>query len=104
MPDPDGTRQGNIVNPKQLSEQLIIVDEPQEVYSASSLVTEIREALLEQGDIRIDLKGAVRIHSAVLQVLIASQKSCRGARRSFLLSGISAELQPLLQMANLPVS
>ena len=103
MPDPDGTRPGYFVNQNQPSEQQITVDEPQEVYSASTLAVKIREALLGQGEIRIDLQGAGRIHSAVLQVLIAAQKSCSAAGRSLVLCEAAPELQRLLQMADLLV-
>lgn len=83
------------------SEQLIPVDEPQEVYSASALAGQIREALLKPGNLRIDLLGAGRIHAAVLQVLVATQRSCSASKRSLAISNAAPEMQTLLQIAGL---
>ena len=103
MPDPDGTQRGSFVIQQQSSEQRIPVDEPQEVACASTLAGKIREALLQPGNLRIDLQGAGRIHTAVLQVLIAAQRSCTLSERSLAISGAAPEMHQLLQMAGLSV-
>ena len=89
---------------QQPSEQLIAVDEPQEVYSAVTLAGSIRAALLQPGNLGIDLQGARRVHAAVLQVLIAAQRACNASNRSLVISNASLELQPLLLIVGLSVS
>ena len=88
---------------QQSFEQLIPVDEPQEVDSASTLAGKLREALLQPGNLRVDLQGAGRIHTAVLQILIAAQRSCASSERSLTISGAAPEMHYLLQMAGLSV-
>ena len=90
--------------PEPSSEQQLTVDEPQEVYSAATLAGLIREALLQSGNLRVDLQGAERMHTAVLQVLIAAQRTCKASDRTLVISSIALELQPLLQIAGLTVS
>jgi ABC-type transporter Mla MlaB component len=101
---PDGTQRGSFVIRQEPSEQLISVDEPQEVSSASTLAGKIREALLQPGNLCIDFQGAGRIHTAVLQVLVAAQRACSASERSLAISGAAPELQPLLQIAGLSAS
>jgi ABC-type transporter Mla MlaB component len=104
LPDPDGTERGSFVNQPQSFEQLIPVDEPQEVSSASDLAGSIRQALLQPGNLRVDLQGARRIHTAVLQVLVAAQRACSASERTFAISGAAPEMHQLLQMAGLSLS
>jgi anti-anti-sigma regulatory factor len=85
------------------SEQQILVDEPQEVSCASMLAVKIREALLQPGNLHIDLQGATRIHTAVLQVLIAAHRSCNQSERSVAISGAAPEMHQLLHIAGLSV-
>ncbi len=82
----------------------IQVEEPQEVSSAFSLQARLRDALLQPGDLNIHILGTGRIHTAVLQVLIAAQRSCNTAERSLTISGIVPDMVTLLQMAGLNIS
>jgi anti-anti-sigma regulatory factor len=89
---------------QQPSEQLIRIDEPQDVYSATTLIANIREALLKTGNLRVDLQRARHIHAAVLQVLIAAQRSCTTSERSLAICGAAPEIETLLMMACLNIS
>ena len=89
---------------KKLIEQRISVAEPHEVYSAVKLASEIREAVAKPGNLCIDLHGAERIHTAVLQVLVAAHRSDPAFRRSLTVCGAAPGVQTVLQMAELPIS
>ena len=80
------------------------MDEPLEVLSASNLAVDIKKALLHPGNLCVDLQEASRIHTAVLQVLVATQRSCRESKRFLAISGGTQELQVLLQLAGLKTS
>jgi anti-anti-sigma regulatory factor len=101
---PDGTQRGNFVIQQQSLEQLIPLAETQEVDTAAQLAGMVREALLKPGNLRVDLQGAGRIHTAVLQILIAAQRSCFSSDRTFVISGAAPEMKLLLQMAGLNMS
>jgi anti-anti-sigma regulatory factor len=83
------------------SEQLITVDEPLEVYSAATLASKLQAALRQPGHLRVDLHGAERLHTAVLQVLVAAQRSCAASQATLAVSGAAPELQALLELAGL---
>lgn len=86
------------------TQQQIVVTDPQEVYSAAKLTDEIRQALLQPGGIQVDLQGAERIHTAIIQVLVAGKGACAANNRAFSICGVAPGVISLLELVDLPMN
>jgi anti-anti-sigma factor len=77
----------------------LAVAEMLDIYAAPDLLAAMRSALNDSGDLVIDLGGALRMHSAALQVLVAAVHAAQAGGRSVRFEGVSAEMAAMWGLA-----
>jgi anti-anti-sigma regulatory factor len=95
-------KKDTVTMPEILYEQMISIGPNQlGIHAAPELLNQLCQALRQPGSIQVDLQGARRVHTAVLQVLVAAAIACSECSRAFAVCGLSPQLSSFLDVAGL---